>query len=87
MGSAAAEDLAKRMGDVEVFVADKDADKAKETARKIGKSNIKWFQLDASNRSELLNALKDFDMVLGFLPPKFGFNPHRSLYQNWKEPC
>ena len=38
MGSAAAEDLAKRMRDAEVFVADKDAEKAKETARKIGKS-------------------------------------------------
>jgi saccharopine dehydrogenase-like NADP-dependent oxidoreductase len=74
MGSAAAKDLAKGMGDVEVFVADKDADKAKETARKIGKSNVKWFQLDASNRSELINALKGFDVVLGFLPPKFGFS-------------
>jgi len=72
MGSAAAEDLAK--GDIEVCVADKDATKAKETAEKIGKSNVKWFQFDASNKNELIKALKDFDLALGFLPPKFGFS-------------
>lgn len=74
MGSAAAEDLAKRMSSVEVFVADKDADKAKETARNVGKSNVKWLRLDASNKSELVDTLKDFDLALGFLPPKFGFS-------------
>ncbi|MEM3617191.1 MAG: saccharopine dehydrogenase family protein [Candidatus Bathyarchaeia archaeon] len=74
MGSAAAEDLAKKMSNIEVFVADKDADRAKETARKIGKSNVKWLQLDASNKSELVNALNEFDLALGFLPPKFGFS-------------
>jgi len=72
MGSAAAEDLAK--GDIEVCVADKDATKAKETAEKIGKGNVKWFQFDASNKNELIKALKDFDLALGFLPPKFGFS-------------
>ncbi len=74
MGSVAAEDLAKRMGEIEVFVADKDADKARETARKIGKSNVKWLQLDTSNKKELVNVLKDFDLALGFLPPTFGFS-------------
>jgi saccharopine dehydrogenase-like NADP-dependent oxidoreductase len=72
MGSAAAEDLAK--GDIEVCVADKDATKAKETAEKIGKGNVKWFQFDATNKNELIKALKDFDLALGFLPPKFGFS-------------
>jgi saccharopine dehydrogenase-like NADP-dependent oxidoreductase len=72
MGSAAAEDLAK--GDIEVCVADKDATKAKETAEKIGKGNVTWFQFDASNKNELIKALKDFDLALGFLPPKFGFS-------------
>jgi len=74
MGSAATEDLAKRVSNIEVFVADKDSERAKETARKIGKNNIKWFELDASNKNELINALKDFDVALGFLPPKFGFS-------------
>jgi len=72
MGSVAAEDLAK--GDIEVCVADKDAAKAKETVEKIGKGNVRWFQLDASNKNELVKALKDFDLALGFLPPKFGFS-------------
>jgi saccharopine dehydrogenase-like NADP-dependent oxidoreductase len=72
MGSAAAEDLAK--GNIEVCVADKNAAKAKETAKKIGKGNVRWFQLDASNKNELIKALKNFDLALGFLPPKFGFS-------------
>jgi len=74
MGSAAAEDLAKKMRNIEVFVADKDAGRARETARKIGEGNVKWLRLDASKRNELVNALKDFDLALGFLPPKFGFS-------------
>ncbi|MEM2338537.1 MAG: saccharopine dehydrogenase family protein [Candidatus Bathyarchaeia archaeon] len=72
MGSAAAEDLARK-SDIEVFVADKYAERAEETARKIGKTNVKWLQLDASNKQELVNTLKNFDLALGFLPPKFGF--------------
>ncbi|MEM3727798.1 MAG: saccharopine dehydrogenase family protein [Candidatus Bathyarchaeia archaeon] len=74
MGSVAAEELAKRASKVEVFVADKDVNKAKETAKSIGKNNVKWLQLDASNKKELINALKDFDLALGFLPPRFGFS-------------
>ncbi|MEM2988169.1 MAG: saccharopine dehydrogenase family protein [Candidatus Bathyarchaeia archaeon] len=74
MGSTAAEDLAKKTDSIEIFVADKDAEKAKETARKIGRSNVKWLQLDASDNNELTNTLKDFDLALGFLPPKFGFS-------------
>ncbi len=73
MGSAAAEDLAKRVASAEVVVADKDAARAKAVAEKIGKSNVSWLQLDASNPNEVSTALKDFDMILGFLPPKFGF--------------
>jgi lysine 6-dehydrogenase len=72
MGSVAAEDLTK--SDIEVCVADKDAARAKETAKRIGKGNVTWLRLDASNKNELIKALKDFDLALGFLPPKFGFS-------------
>lgn len=74
MGSVAAGDLANKMSEVKVFVADKDAEKARETVRKIGRSNVEWLQIDVSNKNELVNALKDFDLALGFLPPKFGFS-------------
>ena len=73
MGSVAAEDLSLRMDAVDIVVADKNPEAVKETVRKIGRSNVSWLQLDAANQKELVGALKDFDLALGFLPPKFGF--------------
>lgn len=73
MGSAAAEDLARTVSSAKVVVADKNSALAKEAAEKIGKRNLSWMKLDASNQNELLDALKDFDLALGFLPPKLGF--------------
>jgi len=74
IGSVAAEDLAENMSSVKVVVADKEGAKAKEVAERIGKNNVSWMLLDASNTAELVNALKDFDLVMGFLPGKLGYD-------------
>jgi len=73
IGSAAAEDLTRTLTQAEIFVADKSLYVAKNVAEKIGRKKLSWMQLDAEDREELINALKDFDIALGFLPPKLGF--------------
>lgn len=73
IGSVAAEDMTESMDSVDVVVADKDGSRAKEVAEKIYKDNVSWIQLDAANDKELAKALKDFDMVMGFLPAKLSF--------------
>jgi saccharopine dehydrogenase-like NADP-dependent oxidoreductase len=73
IGSAAAEDIAKSMSSIEVVIADKSIARAKEVAEKIGKDNVSWIQLDASNYKELTKTLKDFDLIMGFLPANLGY--------------
>ena len=74
IGSVAAEDLAKSSSSIQVVVADKNETRAKEVAERIGKDNVSWIQLDATNHSKLANALKYFDLVMGFLPGKLGYS-------------
>ena len=73
IGSVAAEDMAKSLRSIQVVVADKSETRAKEVAERIGKGNVSWIQLDITNLSKLTNALKDFDLVMGFLPGKLGY--------------
>jgi saccharopine dehydrogenase-like NADP-dependent oxidoreductase len=73
IGSVSAEDLAKGISSIQVVVADKSETRAKEVAERIGKGNVSWIQIDVTNPSELANALKDFDLVMGFLPGKLGY--------------
>jgi lysine 6-dehydrogenase len=73
IGSVATEDLAKSLSSIQVVVADKSETRAKEVAERIGKDNVSWIQLDATNHTELANALGDYDLVMGFLPGKLGY--------------
>jgi saccharopine dehydrogenase-like NADP-dependent oxidoreductase len=74
MGSAAAEDLSNSLGRAEIVVADRNLAAAKDVVRRIGKGNLSCLQLDAAKKEMLVDALKNFDLVLGFLPPKLGFH-------------
>jgi saccharopine dehydrogenase-like NADP-dependent oxidoreductase len=73
IGSVATEDLAKTFSSIQVVVADKNEARAREVAKKTGKDNVSWIQLDATDNSKLVNALKDFDLIMGFLPGKLGY--------------
>jgi saccharopine dehydrogenase-like NADP-dependent oxidoreductase len=73
IGSVAAEDLAKNMSSVKVIIADKNETRVQDVVKKIGRSNVSWIQLDAANYEELIKALKNFDLVMGFLPGKLGY--------------
>ncbi|RLG43290.1 MAG: saccharopine dehydrogenase [Thermoproteota archaeon] len=73
IGSVAAEDIAKSLSSIHVVIADKDEVRARRVAEKIGRDNVSWAEIDAGNRSELVNFLQDFDLVMGFLPGKLGY--------------
>jgi saccharopine dehydrogenase-like NADP-dependent oxidoreductase len=73
IGSVAAEDLAKSMKSVEVIVADYDKAKAKAVADRIGTDNVSWIQLDVTNQRQLTSILKDFSLIMGFLPGQLGY--------------
>ena len=73
IGSVAAEDVAKSISSIEVVVADKDMARAGNVAKRIDRSNVSWIQLDATNPKKLSHTLKDYDLVMGFLPGKLGY--------------
>lgn len=73
IGSVAAEDLANSLGSTEIVVADNNPSKARTVAEKIGRKNVSWTRLDAANRNELFRTVRDFDLVMGFLPGKLGY--------------
>jgi lysine 6-dehydrogenase len=74
IGSIATEDLAASMTSAEIVVADKEQTRAKGVADRIRKSNVSSIQLDITNRKQLLETLKDFDLAMGFLPGNLGYN-------------
>jgi lysine 6-dehydrogenase len=73
IGSVAAKDFAENARSVKVVIADKETVKARDVAERIGVDNVSWMRLDASNTTELVDALKNFDLVIGFLPGKLGY--------------
>ncbi|MDH5483387.1 MAG: saccharopine dehydrogenase family protein [Candidatus Bathyarchaeota archaeon] len=73
IGSVAAENLAKNMNSIQIVVADKDETRAKNVADKVDRRNVSWIQLNAANHGELVDALKEFALAMGFLPGKLGY--------------
>ncbi len=73
IGSVAAEDLAKSRTMDSIVVADKNGKEAEDVVHRIGENNLSWMQLDATDHNTLIDALEDFDLVMGFLPGKLGY--------------
>jgi len=74
IGSVAAEDLAKSINSLEVVVADVNKTKAKDVAEKIGRENVSWIHVDATDQNRLGKTLNDYDLIMGFLPGNFGYS-------------
>lgn len=73
IGSVAAEDMAKNNSSLEVTVADKDEKRARIVTERIGRANVSSLNLDTSNRAKLVTTLREFDLVMGFLPGNLGY--------------
>jgi len=78
IGSVVAKDLAENMPSVDVVIAGRNRSRAEEVATTIGRKNVSWIQLDASNRKNLVDAIKKFDLVVGALPGEVGFQSIRA---------
>ena len=70
VGSAVAKDLADHLS-AELFVMDINEERAETLAREI---NSGWMRVNASNYRQLVNTLNGFDLVIGALPGRLGFN-------------
>jgi len=73
IGSVAAEDMAKNNSSLEVTLADKDEKRAKTVTERIGRANVSSLNLDTSNKAKLVTTLREFDLVMGFLPGNLGY--------------
>jgi len=73
IGSVAAGDLAVSLPSARIVVADMSKKRAEEAVSKINRANVSPMQTDASNRQQLVNVLKRFDLAIGTLPGSMGF--------------
>ncbi len=73
IGSVVARDLAESLPTAQIVMADVNESRAEEAAKEIGRGNVTWVQVDASNERELVESLKKFDLVVGTLPGSMGF--------------
>ena len=73
IGSVAAGDLARSLPSAEIVVADVNKLRAERVVAEIGRDNVSCVQVDASNHSELANAIRKFNLVVGALPGFMGF--------------
>ena len=73
IGSVAAGDLAHSLPSAEIVVADVNKLRAEKIVAEIGRDNVSCMQMDASNRSELANTIRKFNLVVGALPGFMGF--------------
>jgi saccharopine dehydrogenase-like NADP-dependent oxidoreductase len=85
IGSVAAEDLAKSMNSNAIVVADKNEERAKDVAKRIGTSNVSWIHSDLAKRDELIDTLKGFDLAMGFLPGNLGYRLAESCIEAHKD--
>ena len=73
VGSVLARDLAENMPSAQIVISDSDEKRAEEVAGTIGKNNVGFIQLDASEYSRLVSTLEDFDLAVGLAPGRTGY--------------
>lgn len=73
IGSIAVRDMAGEMKSTDIIVADKDKSRANKVVGGINRSNVSSMQLNIEDQTELLEALKEFDLIMGFLPGALGY--------------
>lgn len=73
IGTVVARDLAESLPKAEIVLADVDRNNVQDAASNVGLKNLGWMQVDAAKHLELSTKLKNFDVVIGALPGKFGY--------------
>lgn len=73
IGSVIARDLAESLPLAEIVMADAVENRAEAAAFGIGRDNVSWVKVDASNHRELVNTLRRTNLAVGALPGSMGF--------------
>jgi len=73
IGSIIARDLAENMTSAEIVIADKNQRRAEQVAAMIGKKDVSGIPLDVFDRKNLVDTLKQFDLVVGALPGEISY--------------
>ncbi len=73
IGSVISKDLAENLPSAKIVMADAVESRAKAAASEIGRGNVSWAEVDASNRGELVKTLRMSDLAVGALPGFMGF--------------
>lgn len=73
IGSVVAEDIGQSLSSAQIVIADMNEDLVKEVASRIGRENVSWTRVDASNHNELVKTLGKFDLAVGALPGVIGY--------------
>ena len=81
IGSVLARDLAENMPSAEIVISDSDQKRAEEVASTIGKDNVGFTRLDASECSRLVSTLKNFDLAVGLAPGRIGYQTVKACVQ------
>lgn len=68
-----ASELAEAMPSARIAISDSDLNRVRETCVKIAKGNVYPLQLDISDRAELADALRGFDLAVGLAPGRLGY--------------
>ena len=71
IGAVLAKDFTESVEDVEIVIADRSEERAREAAADI--EGASWTSIDTSDFSGLVDTLTGFDLVLGALPGDYGY--------------
>ena len=63
IGSVVAEDIGQSLSSAQIVIADMNEDLVKEVASRIGRENVSWTRVDASNHNELVKTLGKFGEI------------------------
>lgn len=73
IGSVLAQDLARSLPQAHIVIAGKHQREAEEAAAALHQKNVTGTHLNASNNHELIETMKQFNLVVGALPENLGF--------------
>ena len=71
IGSVIGSDFARSVNEADVVVADKNPERARAVASKMG--GVDWIRVDSESRESLSGAFKGFDLAIVALPGDFGY--------------
>jgi saccharopine dehydrogenase-like NADP-dependent oxidoreductase len=81
IGSVIAKDLAEALPSAKIMISDSQGERAEEIASTIGMQNVRFMELDVSDRRTVVKALTDYDLAVGLTPGRTGYEAVQAAIQ------